>query len=174
MPHKRTEERAHRTPTRRGAEAEDAISLLRADHKLVEDLFREFEGLKEEDTSEMEQIVKQACMALQVHTQIEEEIFYPAASEVLEEDESLVLEARVEHEAAKQLIQKLEQGDSSDPQYHATFRVLCAYVRHHIEEEQRRLFPKLKRKGLDLEELGKRLQQRKSELMPQEEQQHHA
>jgi len=98
-----------------------------------------------------------------VHTTIEEEIFYPAAREALDEGD-LVAEALVEHASAKELIAKLEGMDADSEDYDATFTVLGEYVNHHIEEEQGEMFPKMKKAGLDWDGLAQQMQQRKQAL----------
>ena len=94
-----------------------------------------------------------------MHTTLEEEIFYPAVREAIE-DEDLMNEAAVEHETAKMLIEQLENMGPDDPNYFATFTVLGEYVRHHIKEEQGEMFPAARKAGLDLEALGERMRAR--------------
>jgi hemerythrin superfamily protein len=141
----------------------DAVELLKTDHKKVEKMFKDFEKL--EDPQEKRELVEECCNSLKIHTTIEEEIFYPAARDVLKEAD-VVNEAEVEHTAAKDLIEQLEGYDGSDEMADARFTVLAEYVRHHVKEEEGEMFPQLKKaKGLDLEELGGQLMQRKQELM---------
>ena len=90
-----------------------------------------------------------------VHTQIEEEIFYPAAREAIEKSE-LIDEAIVEHGSAKQLIAEIEEMDTGDELYDAKVKVLGEQVRHHVEEEEDELFPGIESSELDLEALGKK------------------
>lgn len=148
---------------------DDAIELLKQDHRKVEQLFKEFEKLKEEDEEATAQIIETACMELQIHDKIETEIFYPAVREQAEgqeEVEDLLDEAEVEHETVRELIQKLEGMDTSDEKRSAHFTVLAEYVKHHVQEEEKEMFPKLKKlKELDLEGLGNELKERKTELM---------
>lgn len=108
-------------------------------------------------------LVKQICDELTVHTQIEEEIFYPAAREALDEQD-LLDEAEVEHASAKELIAQLESMEPDDELYDATVTVLGEYVNHHIKEEQEEMFPKLKKAKLDTQTLGDEITQRKQEL----------
>jgi hemerythrin superfamily protein len=147
---------------------DDAIELLKQDHRKVEQLFKEFEKLKEEDEEATAQIIETACMELQIHDKIETEIFYPAVREQAEEEEieDLLDEAEVEHETVRELIQKLEGMDTSDEKRSAHFSVLSEYVKHHVQEEEKEMFPKLKKlKELDLEALGNEMKERKTELM---------
>lgn len=147
---------------------DDAIELLKQDHREVESLFNEFEKLKDEDEEAAAEIIETACTELQIHDKIETEIFYPAVREQAgdEEVEDLLDEAEVEHDTVRELIEKLEGMDSEDEKRHAHFTVLIEYVKHHVEEEEKEMFPKLKKlKGLDLEALGAEMKERKTELM---------
>jgi hemerythrin superfamily protein len=145
--------------------ATDAINLLIEDHKVVQKQFKEFEKLKEEDGNDdaKGRIVKQVCMELTIHTQIEEEIFYPAVREVIGDDD-LMDEAEVEHMGAKDTIAQLEAMEPGDELYDAKFTVLGEYVAHHIKEEQDEMFPKVKKAKVDTAALGVELLQRKQEL----------
>jgi len=142
----------------------EPMMMLIEDHRKVQKMFKQFEKLKEQDDEQSKRdLVEQACGELKVHTQIEEEIFYPAARQALEETD-LVAEALVEHDAAKQLIAKLEGGDAQGEEYDAMFTVLGEYTNHHISEEQDELFPKLKKADIDWEALASQLQERKQQL----------
>ena len=147
-----------------GMEAISAIDLLEEDHRLVEGFFEEYEKL--EAAPEKEQLGLKICLALQIHAQIEEEIFYPAAREAIEKAE-LIDEAIVEHAAAKQLIAEIEGMDASDEPYDAKIKVLGEQVSHHIEEEEDELFPQVKSSELDLVALGKKMAERKATLFQQ-------
>jgi hypothetical protein len=107
--------------------------------------------------------VDQACAELTIHAMIEEEIFYPAAREVLDQAD-FVNEAEVEHASAKDLIEELEGYDGADEMADAKFKVLGEYVNHHIKEEQDELFPTVKKAKLNVKELAEQLMQRKQEL----------
>lgn len=140
----------------------EAIALLRADHKLVNDLFEEYE--KTRSASKKKSLVKQICTELTIHAQIEEEIFYPAAKKALR-DKELIPEATVEHATLKDLIAQVEGVEPDGEMYDAKIKVLSEYVKHHVKEEQNELFPKVKASNLDLVELGAQLTERKEELM---------
>ena len=99
-----------------------------------------------------------------VHTQIEEEIFYPAAREAIEKAE-LIDEAIVEHAAAKQLIAEIEEMDPAEELYDAKVKVLGEQVRHHVEEEEDKLFPEIESSELDLAAIGKKMAERKAALL---------
>jgi hemerythrin-like domain-containing protein len=143
----------------------DAIELLKEDHRNVESIFKEFEKLHEEesDGESKRVLVERACAVLTVHTPIEEEIFYPAVRDVLR-DEILGEEALVEHSTAKDLIANLEGLEPGEPFYDATFAVLAEYVKHHVQEEEKEMFPQVRKAKLNLTELGAQLKQRKDEL----------
>jgi hemerythrin superfamily protein len=142
-----------------------AIDLLKEDHDKVKKAFKEFEKMDRSDTETVRQMVRTVCDDLRVHTTLEEEIFYPAVREAIE-DEDIMNEAAVEHETAKTLIDQLENMDADDPNYHATFTVLGEYVLHHVKEEEGEMFPQAKKaKDLDLEALGEQMRARKEELM---------
>lgn len=157
---------ARSTQTRSSDSPQDAIALLKQDHKLVSQLFDEFEKADDEEQSA---IAQRVCQLLTVHATIEEEILYPAAKEAFEdeEDEDLVNEAEVEHGSAKELIAKIEGSSGDDEHFKATVTVLGEYIKHHVKEEENELFPKLRKTELDLKEIGARLADRKFALMEQ-------
>lgn len=142
----------------------DAIELLKEDHATVKKAFKEFEKIDHEDTATMKEMVTMVCNELKVHTTIEEEIFYPAVREAIE-DEDLMNEAQVEHQSAKDLIAQLEGMEADDPLYAATFTVLGEYVQHHVKEEESEMFPQVKKAKLDLDALGEKMMARKETLM---------
>jgi|SRR5882724_2889509 len=155
-------ERARQKSSAKGEQ--DAIALLMEDHKKVQKLFKQFDKLKEEDEQQKADIVRQVCAELTIHAQIEEEIFYPAVREAID-DEDLMDEAEVEHASAKELIAQLQGMQAGDELYDAKFTVLGEYVNHHIKEEQDEMFPKAKKVKLDMQALGEQLMQRKQEMM---------
>ena len=118
----------------------DAIALLRADHRTVQALFETYEKTRSADRKSA--LCAQICKALKVHTQIEEEIFYPAARGAIRDDD-LLDEATVEHQSAKELIAQIESGKPGDKLYDAKVQVLGEYIRHHVKEEQNEMFPKV-------------------------------
>jgi hypothetical protein len=143
----------------------DAVALLKADHRKVEDLFEKFESARGE--SSKEKIAGQICMELVIHAMIEEEIFYPACTGQVE-DAELVKEAYVEHDGAKVLIAEILASEPSDEFYDAKVKVLSEMIKHHVQEEEKRsegLFAEAKEAGLDMDALGEQLAARKAELM---------
>jgi hemerythrin-like domain-containing protein len=139
----------------------DALGLLRADHKEVLALFARFEKARDEQTKE--QLARTICEELKVHAQLEEEIFYPAIRDA-SNDDTLLDEALVEHQSAKDLIAQIERADSGSSMFEAMVTVLGEYIRHHVKEEQGPVFTAARQSGLDRRALGERLQARKQEL----------
>lgn len=140
----------------------DAISLLKADHANVKDLFEQFEAAR--TAKQKVKLAQTICHELTVHTTIEEEIFYPAAREALAED-GMLDEAAVEHQTAKDLIEQIENGQPGEDMWEAKVKVLSEYINHHVEEEEKEMFPQVKKTDLDLKELGAQLAERKQELL---------
>jgi hemerythrin superfamily protein len=139
-----------------------AIDILEADHRQVEEFFNDYEEL--DNVNDKQQLAVKICTALQAHTQIEEEIFYPAAREAIESTD-LIDEAIVEHASAKQLIGEIENMKPGDDLYDAKIKVLQEQVLHHVEEEEGELFPEVEASELDLKALGKKMAERKTALL---------
>jgi len=145
---------------------QDAIALLTADHREVADMFDEFEGLSDRAKSSKKKLADKICNALVIHTTIEEEIFYPAVRAALtsKDDQDKLDEAIVEHAAAKDLIRQIQEMDPEDDLYDAKVKVLGEEVEHHVGEEEKEMFPNVKKSDLDLVALGQELAMRKQEL----------
>jgi hemerythrin-like domain-containing protein len=145
---------------------QDAVSLLSADHAEVKQMFETYKQLVEEDGGDDEKLAlaEQICLALTVHADIEEELFYPAMRESIDDDLALD-EAEVEHAAAKDLIAQILAMDPDDALFDAKVLVLGEYVDHHVEEEESEIFPAAEKSGIDLDALGAELAERKQELM---------
>ena len=157
--------RGTKTRTRTARRAPNAITLLTEDHAKVRKMFKQFERSHEKmDDAEKAELVGQICMELTVHTQLEEEIFYPAAREAIEEQE-LLDEAEVEHASAKELIAQLQSMQPGDELYDAKVTVLGEYVDHHIKEEEKQMFPKVRKARLDLEYLAEQIKERKEQYV---------
>lgn len=156
--------RARRT-RRTGARDPLAITLLKKDHRQVEGWFDEYEQLHAD--AEKRNLFDRIALALKVHTQIEEEIFYP--EERGEVDDDLLDEAYVEHDAAKKMIAEIEAMQPSDEFYDARVKVLGEYIKHHIREEEQPggIFTQAKQGGEDLDEAGRRIEALKAKLMSQ-------
>jgi hypothetical protein len=142
----------------------DAVALLKEDHRKVEKLFESFE--KARDTKRKQALVKEICTELSIHTIIEEEIFYPTCKGRIEDDD-LIDESYVEHDGAKVLLAELLDSEPDAEFYDAKVTVLSEMIKHHVKEEEKRsegLFAQAKEAGLDLENLGQRLMERKEAL----------
>ncbi len=155
--------RAAKRGTRRSEPSKNAIALLKADHRQVEDWFAQYEKTRANDRKRA--IAEKICSALRVHTQIEEEIFYPAFYAATRE-EDLHHEAIIEHDGAKKLIAEIESTSPDDDFYDARVKVLSEMIKHHVMEEEQRdgMFAKARDSGMDLATLGVQLAERKTEL----------
>lgn len=142
--------------------ATNAIDLLKADHRAVEELFEKYENTRGSATKA--KLAQQICLELSIHATIEEEIFYPAVRGLVEDD--MMDEAYVEHDGAKMLIAELMEGDVGDDFYDAKVKVLAEEIKHHVKEEEGRdgIFSQAKKAGVDMAALGEMLAARKAEL----------
>src|SRR4051812_47670042 len=136
----------------------DAIALLKADHKEVKTMVEQFNSSRSD--SKKGQLAQQICAALEVHAEVEEELFYPAAREALKKNGDLIDEAEVEHTSVKELIAKIKGGSPGDDLWEAQVKVLGEYVNHHVKEEEGEMFPKIRKTNLDLQGIGEQLAQR--------------
>ena len=140
------------------------------DHRRVKELFAEFKRFQDytqvgfDDLKQ--ELMDAVCAELKIHTRIEEELFYPAAREALD-DEDLMNEAEVEHDSAKALMEQIEDGDATDAMTCARFIVLSEYLDHHIKEEHEEMFPKLRKTPLDTIDLGRKMRARKEQIKAQ-------
>jgi hypothetical protein len=154
---------ASRSKERRQA-SRNAFDVLEQDHREVEEWFDEYDELKDSDEDRKAGLAEKICLALKVHAQIEEEIFYPQAREA-SQDNDLIDEALVEHSTVKNLIAEIEAMEVGEELYEAKIHVLGEMVKQHIKEEEEELFPELQSTKMDLETVGKELAERKQELM---------
>jgi hypothetical protein len=141
----------------------DAIALLKADHRKVEDLFEQFE--KANGAAAKRKLAQQICLELKLHTMIEEEIFYPAFRGKIDDD--LLNEAYVEHDGAKVLVNDIAMGEPGDDFYDAKVMVLSEEIKHHVHEEEmpsEGMFAQCRRADVDLVELRDIMAARKAEL----------
>jgi hemerythrin superfamily protein len=146
----------------------DAIMLLKADHREVEQLFAAFEEAK--GAARKEKLAREICTELKIHTLLEEEIFYPAFEGKIEQD--LLDEAVVEHDGAKVLINDIEAGGPDEEFYDAKVKVLSEQIEHHVGEEEKPaegLFAQCRKTDVDLVALRDQMLARKQELMAQAE-----
>lgn len=147
-----------------GESEEDAVNLLKKDHREVDAMFKEYEAAKEGRPAAREKIARMICAALSVHATIEEEIFYPVVRREVKDAHDLVSEAAVEHQTLKDIIARLKAAPAQDPLYDAGVKVLSEYVKHHVKEEENELFPKVRSSSVDLVALGQKLMARKAAL----------
>jgi hemerythrin superfamily protein len=119
----------------------DAIAVLKADHRSVEKLFKEYEKAGERALATKANLVSEIIRELSVHAGIEELVFYPAAEKAAAHTKPLVLESLEEHLGVKRLLADLEKMKPTDERYHAKVTVLIEQIRHHVEEEETDLFP---------------------------------
>jgi hemerythrin superfamily protein len=144
----------------------DAIAMLKADHRKVESLFEQFE--KTNGAARKQKIAAQICNELKIHTTIEEEIFYPAFKNRIEED--TLAEAYVEHDGAKVLVNDIMGASPDDEFYDAKVKVLSEDIKHHVREEEmptEGMFAQCRKKEVDLIALRDQMIARKQELMQQ-------
>jgi len=143
----------------------DAIALLKADHRKVEDLFEKFEKARD---GAKQKLALEICNELKIHTIIEEEVFYPALKGKIEED--TWTEAYVEHDGAKVLVNDIMAASPDDEFFDAKVHVLSEDIKHHVHEEERRqegMFAQAREAGVDLVSLKDEMMARKQELMAQ-------
>lgn len=144
-----------------------AIQLLKQDHRNVEELFEDFEAARR--PAEKRSIAREICLELTVHTMIEEEIFYPAVKEAV--DEEIYGEAHVEHDGAKVLIAEIMAAAPTDEFYDARVKVLSEMIKHHVNEEEKRdgMFAQARkgkgRRRVDFDALAEKLDARKEDLL---------
>jgi len=138
----------------------DAFNLLKADHRKVEELFEEFESASGQAKMRLFQQIK---TELELHTHIEETIFYPAVEEP-KQTHDLTLEAYEEHDVVKKLLQELSRAKSPNEEWEAKAKVLQENVEHHVEEEENELFPKTSKvlSSDELETLGEQMESEKA------------
>ena len=147
-----------------GTKSQDAIALLKEDHRKVEDLFKQFKNA--DDSRTKLSLAKQICAELDIHAKIEEKVFYPAAKRGAPEAVDEVNEGIVEHEGIKRLVKQIPTMSASDELFESRMTVLEEYVKHHVKEEESTMFPKIVESDLDLKVLGRKLEAEKGKLQP--------
>ena len=142
----------------------DAITMLKDDHKTVERLFKRYEKAGDKAFAEKRKVAQQICTELSVHAAVEEQVFYPVIRATVDDVEDLTLESLEEHHIVKWVLSELDDMDPKDERFTAKMTVLIENVRHHVEEEESDLFPKV-RDALgrnDLAELGEAMEKAKA------------
>ena len=142
---------------------ENAIAMLKSDHQKVKELFDKFE--ESESSASKAKIVATAIQELKVHATIEEEMFYPAVRQQIEDEDGIMPEADEEHHVAKVLIAELENMTGDEEHWEAKFMVLAENVRHHIKEEEGTMFKEARKTEIDFDVLGSQMAQLKQKLM---------
>jgi len=146
------------------SESVDALALLIADHQRVSDLFEQFESALESASPDQKSLSDEICDELEIHSTLEEEIFYPAVNQQLSL-QPLVEEALQEHAEVREAIQIIRNQRPDDTQFGANMLQLMEDVERHVDEEENVLFPEVERRlGAELESIGLQLQSRKQEL----------
>jgi iron-sulfur cluster repair protein YtfE (RIC family) len=144
----------------------DAVKLLKQDHARVKELFARYESAGERAHKTRQRIAEEVFQELEAHTRVEQEIFYPAIEEADKELHEMVAEGVQEHHVVDVLMREMRQLSADSEEYDAKFKVLQESVEHHIEEEERDMFPLAKEKlGDRMGALGERMAARKQELL---------
>jgi hypothetical protein len=151
-------------PTNKKTQKKTAFTMLKADHDNVKKLFDKFENAK---ASEKQEIATEVLEELKVHAAVEEQVFYPALRQEMNDEDGLMDEADEEHHVAKFLIAELEQMEGDEDHWEAKFTVLAENVRHHIKEEEREIFPEAKKTDIDFTALGIQMAKVKQSLLDQ-------
>jgi hemerythrin superfamily protein len=141
----------------------DAIALLKADHKAVSKLFREYKAAKKKDSAGRAKFVDNAIKELSIHAAIEEQVFYPAVRTEVPKLEDDILESLEEHHVLKWTLEEISSIGVGDERYDAKVTVMMEQVRHHVEEEETDWFPKVRdaMSRARLQELGVALEKAK-------------
>ncbi len=142
---------------------QDAIALLKEEHREVLDMFEQFEKARDDDRKA--KLARQICTDLTIHAMLEEEIFYPSFRGKIDDD--LLDEALVEHDGAKVLIAEIDAGGPEAEYFDAKVKVLGEQIEHHIKEEEKPgegIFFEARQTGVDLQAMGEQMLMRKQEL----------
>jgi hemerythrin superfamily protein len=141
----------------------NAIELIKQDHETVDGLFQQWEESGPDETARRRDLVRSIVRELSVHAAVEEQILYPAMKDALPDGDRLVKEALDEHQEAKEVLAELDDADPRSPGFEQKVRSLIQDVRHHVQEEETELLPKLENAlPLErLEQMGGRLEDAK-------------
>ncbi|HKS54739.1 MAG TPA: hemerythrin domain-containing protein [Steroidobacteraceae bacterium] len=142
--------------------APDALSVLRRDHRLAEELFAEF---ARSAPQQLDPLARRICKMLRVHTQIEEELFYPVVGRALTAEKTLLEDARREHQQAKESIVRIESMTSDAAGFRDEVAQLARQVAEHVAMEEQELFPQVQTTVIDLAALGVALAERRDTLL---------
>lgn len=155
-------------PTRRKTmkkQAPDAIDLLDADHLAVHAMFQSYRELVRSGAPALQRraLAEEICMELTIHAKLEEELFYPAVREALE-DEELLDEAEGQHGSQRELVAQILATPAEDALYDARVAALAEYVARHVHQEREQVFNRALAARLDLQSLARAIGVRKEEL----------
>jgi hypothetical protein len=142
----------------------EVLETLKQDHRRMEQAFRDFDRLGREDYERCEDLVHRTCAEIEVHSALEEELFYPLLRETIAPP-ALIDDAEVEHQTLETLILELDRLAPDEDKYAASFRVLGEYTRHHIRDEEARIFEQVLRAKVDWEALLQEMQKRRVDVM---------
>ena len=156
-------------PKTNGTPPKDAIALLTEDHQRVRELLGEMEETTERAVSKREELLATIEQELEIHTKIEEDIFYPAFRDAAKkkDDKDLYFEALEEHHVVDMVMPEIKKTKADSEEFGAKAKVLKDLVEHHAGEEEKEMFPRAK-KLMDREQLldlGQQLAQAKDSLM---------
>jgi len=130
--------------------AKTPMQMLQRDHKIVKELFSQYEKLGDDDLDEKDRLWRQINEELTIHAEIEERLFYPAVRDVrTDEAEDLINEAVEEHRIVKTLLEEMSNAEVGDDVFDAKMKVLRENVLHHAEEEEKEIFPQAKKLSKD-------------------------
>jgi hemerythrin superfamily protein len=146
----------------------DAISLLKKDHEKVRGLLKRLESAADKGDGRARELLAQVDREVKIHSQVEEEIFYPAFKQAArtKEESKLFFEAQEEHHVVDMVMPEIHDSERGAEDFAAKTKVLKDLIEHHAGEEEKQMFPKAKKlMGRDeLQELGRRIKERKREL----------
>jgi len=141
----------------------NAIQVLKEDHRKIKQLFQEFDSAADRSLAQRRSLAETIFKELEMHTRLEEDIFYPAVSRVSKKGKQIVEESLEEHHEVDELIEELRDLDEEDPDYSNKFHELIENVESHIEDEEAEMFPEAQSKlGGELEALGREMEEEKA------------
>lgn len=138
----------------------NAFKMLKKDHRAVDEMFQAFEN--ETDAMAKADIAFHVCKDLDLHMSLEEEIFYPEAMHLLDND--MVDHAKEEHAEAKKVMAEILHMVTG-PELDKKMSDLCNMIKHHVADEEDEMFPALEKANFDADHIGTRMEERKKELL---------
>lgn len=145
------------------SQKKDAIDLLIRDHNIVADLIKLFEGVSDKAKAAKKELAEIICYAWNLHRQVEDEVFYPKIR-IAMQDTSWFDEAMRERNSVKNLIAQIQAMNPDDYLYEVKMKMLSKHITHHMAEDEEKIFPKVRRSGIDLVALAKEMEDRKLEI----------